>query len=103
MDGSGSRWLRIHRARSRCQPNLSAARSTLRSTSSPSTSRAFWRDELSATESGHETGRPGMNGSKPDASFCSIPEAIEDFRTGKMVLIVDDEDRENEGDIAIAS
>lgn len=44
-----------------------------------------------------------MNGSEPDASFCSIPEAIEEFRTGKMVLIVDDEDRENEGDIAIAS
>ena len=44
-----------------------------------------------------------MNGSEPDASFCSIPEAIEEFRTGKMVLIVDDEDRENEGDIAIAA
>ena len=44
-----------------------------------------------------------MNGSEPDASFCSIPEAIEEYRSGKMVLIVDDEDRENEGDIAIAA
>lgn len=44
-----------------------------------------------------------MNGSQPDASFCSIPEAIEEFRRGRMVLIVDDEDRENEGDIAIAA
>jgi 3,4-dihydroxy 2-butanone 4-phosphate synthase / GTP cyclohydrolase II len=44
-----------------------------------------------------------MNGSVPDATFCSIPEAVEDFRKGKMVLIVDDEDRENEGDIAIAA
>ncbi|MCC7370501.1 MAG: bifunctional 3,4-dihydroxy-2-butanone-4-phosphate synthase/GTP cyclohydrolase II [Chloroflexi bacterium] len=44
-----------------------------------------------------------MNGSQHDASFCSVPEAIEEFRRGRMVLIVDDEDRENEGDIAIAA
>ena len=30
--------------------------------------------------------------------FCSIEEAVEDFRQGKMVIVVDDEDRENEGD-----
>ena len=30
--------------------------------------------------------------------FSSIEEAIEDFRQGKMVIVVDDEDRENEGD-----
>jgi 3,4-dihydroxy 2-butanone 4-phosphate synthase / GTP cyclohydrolase II len=53
---------------------------------------------LSATESG-----PDTSGSEPDASFCTIPEAIEDFRMGRMVLIVDDEDRENEGDIAVAA
>ena len=35
--------------------------------------------------------------------FSSIPEAIEDLRAGRMVVIVDDEDRENEGDIAIAA
>ncbi|HCW07809.1 MAG TPA: hypothetical protein DGG95_10655, partial [Cytophagales bacterium] len=28
----------------------------------------------------------------------SIEEAIEDIRNGKMVIVVDDEDRENEGD-----
>ena len=33
----------------------------------------------------------------------SIPEAIEDIRTGKFIIIVDDEDRENEGDLAIAA
>ena len=33
--------------------------------------------------------------------FASIPEAIEDFRAGRMLVIVDDEDRENEGDLAI--
>lgn len=36
-------------------------------------------------------------------TFASIPEAIEDFRRGKVVVIVDDEDRENEGDLAIAA
>lgn len=33
----------------------------------------------------------------------SIEEAIEDFRQGKMVIVVDDEDRENEGDIIVAA
>ena len=35
--------------------------------------------------------------------FASIPEAIEEFRAGRMLVIVDDEDRENEGDLAIAA
>lgn len=33
----------------------------------------------------------------------SIAEAIEDFRQGKMVIVVDDEDRENEGDLIVAA
>lgn len=33
----------------------------------------------------------------------TIPEAIEDVRQGKMVILVDDEDRENEGDLCIAA
>src|SRR5579885_3795833 len=36
-------------------------------------------------------------------TFASIPEAIEDFRQGKMLVVVDDEDRENEGDLTIAA
>lgn len=35
--------------------------------------------------------------------FNSIEEIIEDFRQGKMVLLVDDEDRENEGDLLLAA
>src|SRR6202790_289476 len=35
--------------------------------------------------------------------FSPIPEAIEDFRAGRMLVIVDDEDRENEGDVTIAA
>ena len=33
----------------------------------------------------------------------TIAEAIEDFRQGKFVIVVDDEDRENEGDLIIAA
>ncbi len=33
----------------------------------------------------------------------SIPEAIEDIKAGKFIIIVDDENRENEGDLAIAA
>src|SRR5918911_1722499 len=36
-------------------------------------------------------------------SFATIAEAVELFRAGKMVIIVDDEDRENEGDLACAA
>ncbi len=36
-------------------------------------------------------------------AFASIPEAIDDIRAGKMVVVVDDEDRENEGDLTIAA
>ncbi|MBI4302121.1 MAG: bifunctional 3,4-dihydroxy-2-butanone-4-phosphate synthase/GTP cyclohydrolase II [Chloroflexi bacterium] len=35
--------------------------------------------------------------------LVSASEAIEDIRAGKFVIIVDDEDRENEGDLAIAA
>ena len=33
----------------------------------------------------------------------NIEEAIEDFKEGKFVIVVDDEDRENEGDLIIAA
>lgn len=33
----------------------------------------------------------------------TIPEAIEDIRNGKMIIVVDDEDRENEGDFVTAA
>jgi 3,4-dihydroxy 2-butanone 4-phosphate synthase/GTP cyclohydrolase II len=35
--------------------------------------------------------------------FASIADAIEDIRQGRMVVVVDDEDRENEGDLTIAA
>ena len=33
----------------------------------------------------------------------TIEEAIEDFKNGEFVIVVDDEDRENEGDLIIAA
>ncbi len=38
-----------------------------------------------------------------DYKFNTIEEAIEDIRKGKMIVVVDDEDRENEGDLMIAA
>ncbi len=35
--------------------------------------------------------------------FNSIEEAIEDIKEGKIVIVIDDEDRENEGDLLMAA
>jgi 3,4-dihydroxy 2-butanone 4-phosphate synthase / GTP cyclohydrolase II len=35
--------------------------------------------------------------------FSSVDEAIEEIRQGRMIVLVDDEDRENEGDLAMAA
>ena len=36
-------------------------------------------------------------------SFSAIPDILSDIRAGRMVVIVDDEDRENEGDLIMAA
>jgi 3,4-dihydroxy 2-butanone 4-phosphate synthase/GTP cyclohydrolase II len=35
--------------------------------------------------------------------LATIPEAVADFKAGKFVIVVDDEDRENEGDLVVAA
>src|ERR1700733_4033437 len=35
--------------------------------------------------------------------FATVPEALEDFSQGRMIIVVDDEDRENEGDLTLAA
>ena len=35
--------------------------------------------------------------------FVSVPDAIEEIRAGRIVVVVDDEDRENEGDLTVAA
>src|SRR5271170_6395121 len=36
-------------------------------------------------------------------AFVSVEEAVEETRSGRMLVVVDDEDRENEGDLTIAA
>src|ERR1700678_1993313 len=36
-------------------------------------------------------------------AFATIPEAVEEIRAGRMLVVVDDEDRENEGDLTRAA
>jgi 3,4-dihydroxy 2-butanone 4-phosphate synthase/GTP cyclohydrolase II len=40
---------------------------------------------------------------RKDIFISSIPEAIQDIKKGKFLIVVDDEDRENEGDLVIAA
>src|SRR5438309_6681790 len=39
----------------------------------------------------------------PRPPFTDVPTAIEEIRGGRMIVIVDDEDRENEGDLTLAA
>jgi len=39
----------------------------------------------------------------PSAAFTDVPTAIEEIRAGRMIVVVDDEDRENEGDLTLAA
>jgi 3,4-dihydroxy 2-butanone 4-phosphate synthase/GTP cyclohydrolase II len=40
---------------------------------------------------------------RTDIEFATIEEALEDIAAGRMVVVVDDEDRENEGDLVMAA
>jgi 3,4-dihydroxy 2-butanone 4-phosphate synthase/GTP cyclohydrolase II len=39
----------------------------------------------------------------PQPAFTDVPTAIEEIRAGRMIVVVDDEDRENEGDLTLAA
>jgi len=40
---------------------------------------------------------------QPDPAFCTIPEALAELKAGHFIILVDDEDRENEGDLVCAA
>src|SRR5690242_13793994 len=40
---------------------------------------------------------------EPNSPFASVEEALEEIRQGRMIVLVDDEDRENEGDLTVAA
>ena len=44
-----------------------------------------------------------MLGGNKMVTFHTIKEALEDLRRGKIILVTDDEDRENEGDFICAA
>ena len=37
------------------------------------------------------------------SGFVDVPEAIAELQSGRMIIVVDDEDRENEGDLTLAA
>ena len=39
----------------------------------------------------------------PEPPFTGVPGALDEIRAGRMVVVVDDEDRENEGDLTLAA
>ena len=39
----------------------------------------------------------------PHSPFTDVPTALEEVRAGRMIVVVDDEDRENEGDLTLAA
>ncbi len=41
--------------------------------------------------------------SSPTPQFCTIPEALEELKAGRFIILVDDADRENEGDLVCAA
>jgi 3,4-dihydroxy 2-butanone 4-phosphate synthase/GTP cyclohydrolase II len=50
-----------------------------------------------------DTGLRIAKGARRKGPFASIEEAVEAIRTGRMVVVVDDESRENEGDLTMAA
>ncbi len=47
--------------------------------------------------------KTGTSKTRKKFKFNTIEEALEDIKEGKMVILIDDEDRENEGDLTIAA
>ncbi|CAN1182997.1 Bifunctional riboflavin biosynthesis protein RIBA 1, chloroplastic [Linum perenne] len=59
--------------------------------------------EITPTRSSFSPDNDEYDLDRPTLGFNSIPEALEDIRQGKFVIVVDDEDRENEGDLIMAA
>ena len=47
--------------------------------------------------------RKAMSNRPIAAPFVEVPEALAEIRAGRMLIVVDDEDRENEGDLTLAA
>src|SRR3954447_12582158 len=51
----------------------------------------------------HPQASGGENMPSAGEGFCTIEEALEELRQGRMIVLVDDENRENEGDLVVAA
>jgi 3,4-dihydroxy-2-butanone 4-phosphate synthase/GTP cyclohydrolase II len=69
------------------------------------TKREKMGHQLSLGEKGATgLGRPGEPmADRPNDQFATIEDAIRELRAGRMIVVVDDEDRENEGDLTMAA
>lgn len=56
---------------------------------------------MASSDQEHDSGDTGLT--KEASPFSTIEEALEDIRAGKMIIVTDDEDRENEGDLVMAA
>ncbi|CDO97412.1 unnamed protein product [Coffea canephora] len=59
--------------------------------------------DIAPTSTGFPVDNDESDLDRPTKGFSSISDAIQDIRNGKIVLVVDDEDRENEGDLIMAA
>ncbi|KAG7030901.1 Bifunctional riboflavin biosynthesis protein RIBA 1, chloroplastic [Cucurbita argyrosperma subsp. argyrosperma] len=59
--------------------------------------------DSASTRNSFPVGEDEYDFDRPTAGFAAVADAVEDIRQGKMVLVVDDEDRENEGDLIMAA
>ena len=46
---------------------------------------------------------PKREDNQDESVFASVPETLGELRAGRMIILVDDERRENEGDLVIAA
>src|SRR5579875_3635348 len=69
-----------------------------------SSSRRSAQQERSPAPGGFSVCARGMlDPMETRKGFASIEEAIEELRAGRLIIVVDDEDRENEGDLMVAA
>src|SRR5882724_2109233 len=54
-------------------------------------------------EGGEICRHSGYSVAQEDFRFASVEEAVRELRAGRMIVVVDDEDRENEGDLTMAA
>ena len=60
------------------------------------------KDDMDHGRDDMDDGRDGMDPT-PATGLASVEELIDELRAGRLVILVDDEDRENEGDLIIAA